>query len=94
MTQDFRPLESSVESECAKYAKTRGWLEVKIMKASIRGFPDRIFIRKGVVIFVEFKRDSKEEPRVQQLKRHREISEKGATVMVISDVEVFKREFR
>lgn len=94
MTQDCRPLESSVESSCAKYAKTRGWFEVKIERASIRGFPDRIFVRRGEVIFVEFKRDEKEEPRPQQLKRHRDLIEHGATVLVVKNLEEFKIAFR
>jgi len=94
MTLDYRPLESSVESRCAKYAKRRGWFEVKVLKASVRGFPDRIFVRRGKVVFVEFKRDEKEEPRAQQLKRHNDLIEHGATVLVVKSLEEFEIAFR
>lgn len=92
--QAYRPLESSVESKCSRYAETRGWFEIKVEKASKRGFPDHIFVRKGRVVFVEFKRDENEEPVPQQLKRHKELREHGAEVLVVNSIEDFKIAFR
>lgn len=72
-------LESSIESDAITFAKLHGWWVAKFVSPGKRGVPDRIFIRDGRVVFIEFKRGGKE-PTVQQLKRHREMRAHGAEV--------------
>ena len=86
--EDFEgeDLEADIEKPAVKYAISRGWLEIKIMRANIRGWPDRIFLRAGRVIWVEFKRPGKE-PSKQQAKRHKEIREHGGEVYWIDNLE-------
>jgi hypothetical protein len=87
------PLESSIEKEAMAYAESRGWFQIKIMRASIRGFPDRFLVRDGVVILIEFKRHGKG-PTVQQTKRHTELRAHGCTVYVIDNPDEAKRILR
>lgn len=88
-----RPLEKTVEGEGSDYAIARGWYEVKIMKTSKRGFPDRYYVRAGRTILVEWKRPG-EGPNPQQVKRHRELRAHGAEVFVIDNMETARAVFR
>lgn len=78
--------EIEIEQPASKFAETRGWFEIKIMRASKKGFPDRLYIRAGRTIYVEYKAP-KETPTHQQLKRHKEMRDHGAEVFVIDDLE-------
>lgn len=59
--------ESRIERKVCHYAKSKGWLVFKFLSPSNRGVPDRIFIRKGKVIFVEFKSLNKKPTKLQTL---------------------------
>lgn len=78
--------ESRIERSACLLAEQRGWFQVKVEKASIRGFPDRLFIKEGRTLFVEFKNErgilSDDQRRVvAQMREH------GADVWVISSLE-------
>lgn len=62
------PLESTIEGKAVAFAKSRGWWEAKIMRANKRGIPDRLFIRWGRVVFIEFKREGEVASMQQQLR--------------------------
>jgi len=47
--------ESSLEAKAIKLAKENGWLTYKFT-SSERGVPDRVFIKDGLTVFVEFKK--------------------------------------
>jgi hypothetical protein len=49
-------LEKDIEKKVTKYAQSLGWIPYKFVSPEKRGVPDRIFIRDGKIIFVEFKR--------------------------------------
>jgi hypothetical protein len=49
-------LELDVESEVCKWARTHGWIAAKLQYLNDTGWPDRCFIKNGIVLFVEFKR--------------------------------------
>ena len=89
-----RQRESGLQSMCREYAELRGWFCEKTEGKSKNGFPDFMFIRKGRVVFVEFKRDPDEEPTTQQKRRHRQMREHGAEVHVIDNFETFCELFR
>ena len=85
--------ESTIERKCTLFARQQGWFQVKIEKASIRGIPDRLYIRDGKTVYVEFKnavgRLSEEQVRViAQMREH------GAEVYVISSMEEANAIFR
>lgn len=48
-------MEKDFEKECIRHAEGEGWYVRKIISPQVTGIPDRLFIREGVVIFVEFK---------------------------------------
>lgn len=82
-------LEKEIEGPAKEYAKKRGWWLMKIMMSDRNGVPDDLFIRKGRVIFIEFKAPG-EEPTRQQRKRHKEIRDQDIPVFVVDDLEVAK----
>lgn len=77
--------ESKVERKVVEYAKKSGWLSFKFISVNHKGLPDRLFIKEGVTIFVEFKKpDAKLSP--IQVLRIEEMEEVGATVYVIDNI--------
>jgi hypothetical protein len=48
-------LESKIQASCLKYAKSKGWIVLKVIKCNINGFPDSALFKDGKTIFVEFK---------------------------------------
>ena len=48
-------LEKTIERKVCEKAKLAGWLTYKWVSPAQAGVPDRIFIRQGEVVFIEFK---------------------------------------
>lgn len=48
-------LEQDIEKPAVKYAESRGWKVRKVRWLCRRGAPDRFFVRRGRIIFIEFK---------------------------------------
>ena len=57
--------ESAIEKAVSQYAKKLGVLSYKFSSPGNRGVPDRIFIGKGIVLFVEFKAPGKAPTKLQ-----------------------------
>ncbi|MTI56137.1 VRR-NUC domain-containing protein [Geosporobacter ferrireducens] len=82
--------ESRIEKELTDQIKAIGGLAWKFVSPGARGVPDRIVILPhGRIIFVELKRPG-EKPDPLQLKRHRQLREKGHVVHVIDTIEGVK----
>ena len=79
-------LENPIETKVCAYAKSLGWLHYKFKSMSNKAVPDRIFIKRGMVLFIEFKAKGKR-PSKLQLKVHEQFREQGMNVCVIDDVE-------
>lgn len=47
--------ERDIERKVCDLAKAAGWLAYKFTSPAQRGIPDRIFIRQGRIVFIEFK---------------------------------------
>ena len=60
--------ESVTERKGTQRAAARGWLEFKIERANRRGYPDRLYLRAGRLVFIEWKRRGRQ-PSRQQLRR-------------------------
>lgn len=80
--------ESLIERKCCQWAKVNGWLVYKFVSPSQAGVPDRLFIRAGSVVFVEFKATG-EQLRPLQVNVIDKMRANGATVHVIDSVEDF-----
>lgn len=78
--------ESALEDLATRYAESRGWLQRKIKYIGRRNAADRLFIRAGVVLFVEFKRKGAP-PRPGQEREHLKLAAHGAAVHVIDNME-------
>lgn len=89
MKSSRKALESGIESDAREYAILRGWWVCKFAPIGQTGVPDRIFIRRGRVIFIEFKKNG-EEPTIKQLKKHEEMRRYGAEVFWCDSLEQAK----
>ena len=81
---------SKVEKAACTWAKAQGWHCIKIAKTGIRGYPDRLFVRKGAHVWVEFK-GATEALLPGQEGRIGDLAAAGATVWVCRDLETFKK---
>ena len=81
----FEMNEAQIERKVCDLAKKRGWLPYKFASPSNRGVPDRIFLRDGVCLFVEFKAPGKK-PTKLQANVHDKLREKLFAVWVIDSV--------
>jgi hypothetical protein len=81
--------ESSIEAAAVAYAKKRGWWQMKVMRASVRGIPDRWFIRDGALLVIEFK---SERGRLSdhQSRRIEELRQQNVDVHVVDNIEQAK----
>jgi hypothetical protein len=72
-------VERKGEQKVVDYAVAKGCLILKLNVFGRRGWPDRLFIYKGKVFFVEFKRVGEEPSKLQQ-EIHARIRQHGVTV--------------
>lgn len=68
--------ETEIEQEHRDIAKAAGWLVFKIMAASPNGFPDRLYVKDGRKVLIEWKKPG-EPMTAQQVIRHRELIAHG-----------------
>lgn len=78
--------ESEIEKKVCAHAKSKGWLSYKFVSPSNRGVPDRIFMRRGLCMFIEFKAEGKKATKLQQKVMSR-IEQKGFDCHVVDSVE-------
>lgn len=82
--------ESVIEHAVCQFAEGRGWFVRKLAWPGRTSAPDRLMIRRGQVVFVEFKATG-EVPRPDQVREHTRMRVKGATVLVIDSIEQGER---
>ena len=78
--------EKLIESAVTRFAEFLGWRSYKFTSPACRSVPDRLFIKRGITIYVEFKATG-EKPTPQQLERHAEMRQAGACVFVIDSLD-------
>lgn len=79
------PLEKDVETAVCTYAKGLGFYVRKFVSPAHRSVPDRLLISpKGVLFFIEFKRQGKRATPAQLLE-HVEIEKYGPRVHVVDE---------
>lgn len=79
-------LERDVEKKVCAYAKEKGWMPFKFVSPGNAGVPDRLFLRDGKVIFIEFKAPGKISTPIQRVQQDR-IRRLGFEVYVCDSVE-------
>jgi len=81
-------LEKRIEKASVKAAEQRGWLSYKFSSPACRGVPDRIFIKNGRAVFIEYKREGGAyKVTALQEYTHNKMREHGAEVHVCRSVE-------
>ena len=78
-----------LENRCKELARGRGWFVRKFRSPGHSADPDDVFIKHGVVLFVEFKSRGKEPEPLQDVVIQ-EMLAKGADVVWLDNVEDFK----
>lgn len=68
-----------VEEPAIDYAARRGWWHIKVTSPTMDSLPDDLFVRAGQYLWIEFKAPGNS-PNAKQLKRHREMRERGMDV--------------
>lgn len=79
-------LESGIEKKVSARAKNLGWLSYKFTSPNNRSVPDRLYIKDGQVIFIEFKQAGKVPTKLQE-HTIKKMTEHGAIVYVVDSVE-------
>jgi len=79
-------LEKTIERAVCTWANTHGILAIKFTPDGSTGWPDRIFLYKGKVLFIEFKAPGKAE-RPAQAHRRQQLQAQGFTSEVHNDVD-------
>lgn len=78
--------ESYIEAKLIKYARKLGWREYKLGTRNKVGLPDRMFLRKGRCLFIEFKSPNKTPRKIQQIMQQ-EIINEGFEVYNIDNID-------
>lgn len=52
----MRVLEIDIEDHVCKWAESNGWLVAKLQWLNQTGWPDRTFVKNGIVAWIEFKK--------------------------------------
>lgn len=76
-----------VENTVSNKAKAAGWFVRKVRWIGRRKAPDRVFIKDGRTVWIEFKRAGKGATETQS-EEHVEMREHGAAVYVVDNVRV------
>lgn len=84
--------ESVIEKKVTEFAKARGWMSIKLNGQHNRGKPDRMYLKEGNLIFIEFKA-SGQRPTKLQAKSLSELEAQGFSTHVIDSVEKGKEVF-
>jgi hypothetical protein len=79
-------LERDIEGKVVDIAKKNGWLSFKFVSPAQRGVPDRIFMKSGRILFIEFKAPGKQ-PTPLQDHIIRKMVDAGCEVHVCDSVE-------
>lgn len=78
-------IEKVDERDFTKEAEAAGWLVHKVIFA-IRGAPDRLYLKGGRLVFIEWKAYGKE-PSRQQERRAQEIRDHGGEAYWVDSIE-------
>lgn len=81
-------LEDEIEAEGDKWAEDNGWLVRKLQYPGRRGAPDKMYIKGGRVVFVEWKKPDGHRKGLQK-REIRKFKEHGAEAFFCDNVDDF-----
>lgn len=85
---DGRVPESVIETKAKKFARANGWRFIrKVRWIGRRSAPDRLFVKKGRHVWVEFKRPGVKRPRPGQGREIARMRKAGMEVYVIDNLD-------
>jgi len=93
MKYDNRTPENKVKDECVEWLFIHGWFNFNIKQGRYcyRGISDRIAMKNGMVLFIEFKTDKgKQSP--EQINFENDVKSKGCHYLVAKkseDIEIY-----
>jgi hypothetical protein len=58
--------ESAIEKAVTAHAKKLGWISLKLSGVHDKGKPDRMYLRQGVAVFVEYKAEGSRPTKLQE----------------------------
>lgn len=79
-------LESELKRKGTKQLEDWGWIVIHLIQTNLNGIHDTIILRKGQILFIEWKQEGKK-PRPLQEYRHKKIKEQGFKSLVIDTLE-------
>ena len=82
-------LESKLQASCLKYAKSKGWYVLKIIKCNVNGFPDSVLFKDGKTIFVEFKSEIGKQSELQKYQQ-KQLESQGFKYYLVNNLNYFK----
>ena len=82
-------LESKIQASCLKYAKSKGWYVLKVIKCNISGFPDCTLFKAGKTIFVEFKSEIGKQSELQKYQQ-KQLESQGFKYYLVNNLNNFK----
>jgi Holliday junction resolvase len=89
---EFR-LERDLQDAAVRWARSRGWFARRYKGPGRRSHPDYLFIRRAIVLWIEFKLPGKE-PTGLQWREIREMTAHGANVVWLDSLEDFQAVLR
>lgn len=82
-------LEKAIEKKVIEFARRHGWANLKLSGPNDRGKPDRLFLKNGRAVFVEFKTAGRKPTKKQQYEIE-QLQKNGFAVFVVDSVELGK----
>ena len=85
--RDDRPLaEIEIERSVTRFALFHRWQTERCVRVGRAGFPDHMFLREGIVFFIEFKKDDVEVAEPHQEIRIKDLRQNGFDCFVVGSV--------
>lgn len=68
-------VESDYVAEAHEFAVLRGWFTFKVESPTMDGLPDRFYGRRGIIVFIEWKKpdgvlSAKQKLRIREMRKH------------------------
>ena len=82
--------ELKLEEKCVRLARKNGFVSMKIEKTGHKGVPDRLFIGKNRIYFIEFKKPGGGVVSKQQLFWHNLLKSNGIEAYFCDNFDEFK----
>ena len=82
-------LESKLQASCLRYAKSKGWYVLKVIKCNVNGFPDSALFKDGKTIFVEFKSEIGKQSELQKYQQ-KKLESQGFKYYLVNNLNYFK----